>query len=104
MLSEILSDYGLLGLSLGLCTFIVIGLFHPLVIKVEYYFGVKIWVAFLLCGIGLCLLSWLTSDIFWSSLFAVAGFSCFWSILEVFHQRRRVEKGWFPKNPKRKGR
>ena len=29
-------------------------------------------------------------------------FSSLWSILELFKQRRRVEKGWFPKNPKRK--
>ncbi|MBQ5864199.1 MAG: DUF4491 family protein, partial [Bacteroidales bacterium] len=28
--------------------------------------------------------------------------SSFWSILEVFEQKKRVEKGWFPKNPKRK--
>ena len=27
---------------------------------------------------------------------------CFWSIKEVFEQRERVRKGWFPKNPKRK--
>ncbi|MBR1946747.1 MAG: DUF4491 family protein, partial [Bacteroidaceae bacterium] len=30
-------------------------------------------------------------------------FSSFWSIGEVFAQKRRVEKGWFPANPKRKG-
>ncbi|HAD56313.1 MAG TPA: DUF4491 domain-containing protein, partial [Alistipes sp.] len=26
----------------------------------------------------------------------------FWSILEVFQQRERVRKGWFPENPRRK--
>ena len=25
-----------------------------------------------------------------------------WGIGEVFHQRERVRKGWFPMNPKRK--
>ncbi len=24
------------------------------------------------------------------------------SLIELFHQKKRVEKGWFPKNPKRK--
>ncbi|MBP5571706.1 MAG: DUF4491 family protein [Bacteroidales bacterium] len=28
-------------------------------------------------------------------------FSCFWGILEMFQQERRVVKGWFPENPKR---
>jgi hypothetical protein len=31
----------------------------------------------------------------------VFSFSCFWSILELFEQRERVRKGWFPKKPKR---
>ncbi|OYP40493.1 hypothetical protein CG709_05125 [Lachnotalea glycerini] len=30
------------------------------------------------------------------------GFSCFWSVQELVEQEKRVEKGWFPKNPKRK--
>ena len=28
--------------------------------------------------------------------------SCFWSIKELFEQRDRVKKGWFPENPNRK--
>lgn len=32
------------GLLVGLSTFLIIGLFHPLVIKAEYYIGVKSWV------------------------------------------------------------
>lgn len=101
MIGEFLQENHLLGLTLGLCTFLVIGIFHPIVIKGEYYFGVKCWWWFLVAGIVLCVLAWLTDDIFWSVLAAVAGFSCFWSILEVFEQRKRVEKGWFPANPKR---
>ena len=31
------------------------------------------------------------------------GASSLWSIGELFEQRRRVEKGWFPANPKRQG-
>jgi len=29
-------------------------------------------------------------------------FSSFWSILEIFEQTKRVEKGWFPANPNKK--
>lgn len=101
-MTEFLLHYHLLGLSLGLCTFLVIGLFHPIVIKGEYYFGVKCWWWFLIAGIVMCFLSWWIDDVFLSVLSAVCGFSCFWSILEVFEQRKRVRKGWFPANPKRK--
>ena len=31
----------------------------------------------------------------------VIGFSCFWSIVELKQQTKRVERGWFPKNPRR---
>jgi hypothetical protein len=44
----------------------------------------------------------LVADVLWSSLLGVTGFSSFWSILEIKEQKKRVEKGWFPKNPKRK--
>ena len=32
----------------------------------------------------------------------MTGCSCLWSIKELFEQRERVRKGWFPENPKRK--
>lgn len=38
---EFLSDNNLLGLAIGLSTFLIIGLFHPIVIKGEYYFGTR---------------------------------------------------------------
>jgi hypothetical protein len=39
------------GIILGLVAFLCIGLFHPLVIKGEYYFGTKCWWLFALVGI-----------------------------------------------------
>ena len=89
------------GVLIGLSTFLIIGLFHPLVIKGEYYFGKKINVAFLLGGIISLVGAFLCDTIFWASILAILAFSCFWSILEVNHQVRRVKKGWFPMNPKR---
>lgn len=90
------------GILIGLVTFLIIGLFHPLVIKGEYYFGVKCWWAFLILGIVCAALSLLIQDTNWSIIAGVISFSSFWSILEVFEQRERVRKGWFPMNPKRK--
>ena len=90
-----------MGILIGVSTFLIIGLFHPLVIKAEYYIGVKSWWLFLLLGVISALLSLFISNLFLSILFGVLAFSSFWSIGEVFEQRKRVQKGWFPKNPKR---
>lgn len=89
------------GLLLGLCTFLTIGLFHPLVIKAEYHFGVRCWWVFLLLGLAFAAASLFVESLFVSGLFGVVAFSSFWTILELFQQRERVRKGWFPKNPKR---
>ena len=95
-------ELNFLGLLIGVATFLVIGLFHPLVIKAEYYIGVKSWWLFLVAGILSCAASLLVADTVVSILLGVVAFSSFWSIGEVFQQRKRVEKGWFPANPKRK--
>ena len=89
------------GLLVGFCTFLIIGLFHPLVIKGEYHFGVKCWWAFLLLGLVCTVLSIMVGNSTVSILLGVTAFSSFWSTQEVFAQRERGRKGWFPKNPKR---
>ena len=87
------------GIIIGLATFLIIGLFHPIVIKVEYYFGTKVWWAFLVAGVALLVLSMMAKSIILSTILGVTAFSSFWSILELIHQRERVKKGWFPKGP-----
>lgn len=87
------------GIIIGLATFLIIGLFHPIVIKVEYYFGTRVWWAFLVAGVALLALSMLAKSIILSTILGVTAFSSFWSILELIHQRERVKKGWFPKGP-----
>lgn len=89
------------GLIIGLGTFLIIGLFHPLVIKGEYHYGTRFWWVFLVAGIVFGLLSTLVSNVLVSSLLGVASFSSFWGILEVHQQEKRVQRGWFPRNPKR---
>lgn len=100
-MTEFLATYNLTGLAIGVATFLIIGLFHPLVIKGEYHFGVGCWWVFLVMGLLSIVGSVLVHDIFFSTLLAVWGASSLWSIGELFHQRKRVERGWFPANPKR---
>ena len=95
-------DFNFSGIIIGVATFLIIGLFHPLVIKAEYYIGVKSWWLFLLLGIISAMVSLLVANLILSILLGVVAFSSFWSIGEVFQQKKRVEKGWFPANPKKK--
>lgn len=99
---EFLIQHNLLGLVIGISTFLIIGLFHPIVIKGEYHFGTHCWWAFLVLGIICTIFTIIVKNGLFSALLGVTAFSSFWSILEVFQQQERVRKGWFPKNPKRK--
>lgn len=90
------------GLIIAVITFLSIGVFHPIVIKAEYYYGTRCWWVFLLAGLLFIAASLFIADVIGSSTCGVIGCSCLWSILEVFEQRQRVLKGWFPMNPKRK--
>jgi hypothetical protein len=99
---EFINTYNLAGILVGLATFIIIGIFHPLVIKGYYHFGLKCRWWFLAGGIVLIAAALAVTNIIASALMGVAAFSCFWSIKEVKEQAERVRKGWFPANPKRK--
>lgn len=91
------------GLIIAVTTFLVIGLFHPIVIKSEYHFGTRCWWVFAFAGIVFIAVSLAVRNDILSPVLGVVGCSCLWSILELFQQRERVRKGWFPMNPKRKG-
>jgi hypothetical protein len=87
------------GIIVGLATFLIIGLFHPIVIKAEYYLGTKCWWVFLVAGIVFCVLSIVVENLIASTILGVTAFSSFWSIGELFEQKQRVKKGWFPEGP-----
>lgn len=93
-----------MGLAIGAAAFLMIGIFHPLVIKCEYYFSDRIWPLFLLAGLILCGASLFVRETALSAVLAIAGFSSLWSILELKQQKKRVDKGWFPRGPRRWGR
>ena len=90
------------GILLAASTFLIIGLCHPLVIKTEYYFGTKPWWIWLVSGLSCCAGALFVENIFWSALLGVLGASFLWGIGELLAQEKRVAKGWFPMNPKRR--
>ena len=89
----------LTGIISGLATFLIIGIFHPIVIKAEYYLGTKCWWMFLIAGIIFGAISLIVSNLILSTILGVTAFSAFWSILELKEQKERVRKGWFPAGP-----
>lgn len=89
----------LTGIIIGLATFLIIGIFHPIVIKAEYYLGTRCWWMFLLAGVAFGAVSMLIDNVIISTIMGVTSFSSFWSILELKEQKERVRKGWFPEGP-----
>lgn len=90
------------GIIIAACTFFIIGICHPLVIKTEYYTGTKLWWIYLLIGLVCIGLAFCIENVIISSILGVTGASFLWGIGELFAQKKRVEKGWFPMNPRRK--
>jgi hypothetical protein len=91
------------GLLIGVATFLIIGIFHPIVIKMEYYTGTRYWWTFLVAGlIALLVGLFFVENIVLNAILGAFAFSAFWGIGELFQQEKRVQKGWFPRNPKRK--
>ncbi len=90
------------GLVIGAVAFLIIGIFHPIVIKTEYYIGKKAWPVFLIVGLALIVASLFVDSIVIASILGITGFSSFWSIHELIEQEERVRKGWFPSNSNKK--
>ena len=89
------------GIIVGAAVFLIIGICHPIVIKIEYCWGKKSWWVLLLAGLAFAALSLFVGNIIGSTILGAAAFSCFWGIHEIIAQEKRVLKGWFPENPKR---
>lgn len=91
------------GVLLGLISLALIGVLHPVVIKGEFYCGAKIWIFFLLGGVLSLAASLFIENFFLSAAFGILGFDLLWCVPEVVQQKKRVEKGWFPKGPSHRG-
>ena len=95
-------DFYFTGIIIAVSTFLIIGIFHPIVIKVEYYWGTRLWWIFLVLGLITIMVALLIANVIVSSILGVIGASLLWSIGELFEQKKRVERGWVPVDPKRK--
>ncbi|MFO7914969.1 MAG: DUF4491 family protein [Candidatus Krumholzibacteriales bacterium] len=98
---ELLSDLNIMGFLVGLFSFIVIGVFHPIVKVVEYRLGKKAWPFFLIPGFILGVSSIFFKNNFVSVIAGVLAFSLFWSTHEIFKQHERVLRGQAERNPDR---
>ena len=90
------------GIIIAICTFLTIGIWHPVVIKAEYHWGTRPWKVFLLVGTVCIMAAMLIENTILSAVTGVFGASALWGIGELFSQKKRVEKGWFPMNPRRR--
>ena len=95
-------DFYFTGIIIAVSTFLIIGIFHPIVIKVEYYWGTRLWWIFLVLGLITIMVALLIANVIVSSILGVIGASLLWSIGYFFEKMKLVERGWFRMNPKRK--
>ena len=89
------------GIIVGAAVFLIIGICHPIVIKMEYYWGKKSWWVLALAGTVFVVFSLFVNNITLATVIGAAAFSCFWGIHEILSQEMRVIRGWFPENPRR---
>ncbi|HWR23052.1 MAG TPA: DUF4491 family protein, partial [Feifaniaceae bacterium] len=87
------------GVLIGAGTFLIIGLLHAAVVKTEYHWGVRAWPIYLAAGAGCIAASLFIKERVISALLCVLGFSLLWGIHELYRQRERVKRGWFPQKP-----
>lgn len=86
---------------MGALSFVTIGVFHPVVAKLEYHYGKQSWWVLFIPGLFSIVFSMFASDLF-SIALGVLGFSLLWSSHEIFKQHKRVLKGQAKRNPNRK--
>lgn len=94
--------YDFTGIMIGAAAFLIIALGRYTTIKAEYFFTKKFWVGFLIIGLLAIAASLMVKSFILSSVLSIFGFTYLWGIGEIIEQEKRVEKGWYPKNPKRK--
>jgi hypothetical protein len=90
------------GLAIGAIMILAIGFGHVIVIKWEYYWGAKSWPGMLVIGLSLIIWSLFADNMLLSGGLGIFGATLLWGIYELFKQKKRVERGLFPRNPGRK--
>jgi len=78
------------GLIIGVYTFVMIGILHVAVVRVERVIGADIWPGFVVVGLLFGAASLMAVDVLASALLGVSGFLFAWSGPELRKQRERV--------------
>ena len=78
------------GIIVGIYTFIMIGVLHFAVVKIEQVIGSQIWPWFVVLGLVFGVASVMVSDVLSSALLGVSGFLFAWSGPELKKQKERV--------------
>ena len=78
------------GLILGVYTFIMIGILHVAVVRIERAIGSQIWPGFVILGFAFGAGSLIVDDVLISALLGVSGFLFAWSGPELKKQKERV--------------
>ena len=66
------------GIIVGAAVFLIIGICHPIVIMMEYYWGKQSWWLLALAGVVFAGISLFVANPVWSTILGAAAFSCFW--------------------------
>ena len=75
------------GIIIAIMTFLAIGVWHPIVIKTEYYWGTRPWVVYLLVGISCCVGALFTENVYLSSFLSRKTSICRRSWESLAHRR-----------------
>ena len=81
------------GIIIAICTFLTIGIWHPIVIKTEYYWGTRPWIIYLIIGLAAIVAALFIDNTLISSVVGVFGASALWGIGELFEQKKRIPNG-----------
>ena len=80
------------GIILGVVTFVMIGVLHVSVVKIERIWGAQLWPGFVILGALFGIGSLFVDDVLISALLGVNGFLFAWSGPELKKQKERVER------------
>ncbi len=78
------------GIIVGAYTFIMIGVLHVAVVRIERVIGSHIWPWFVVLGVIFGVASLMVADVLTSALLGVSGFLFAWSGPELRKQKERV--------------
>ena len=70
------------GIVTAVICFVCIGIFHPIVIKAEYYLSARCWPLFLLAGIVFLAASLMIGNLYLAGAGGPPGSTCPWSTRE----------------------